>query len=413
MPFARTWPKSQLTVVASVIVLAGVALPASAGPKAPIKYAYEASAPQKPASRTSAPARNVDKATQRIEFRYPGSVQDAGRIEMASVSVPQAPSPVAETSYTEAPQFSPSLQTFDSSVTAAALGTAGRAPLVEAVPLQPLVETFKPAPVLAAAAGNVFETGVAIIYGDEFAGLPTANGEIFDQSALTAAHPSLPLPSVVQVSNPATGKEVFVRVNDRGPFEDGASLQVSREVARVLGFEGAGKAELTMRLVDGKTAAAIAKPREDSVPKLFAASYQAPPPAKAAPTDELLGGDELAGGTTWTAPAQPKRAEVKWPEPPAEWGVAPEAKPEVRKVSASATGSHYVQLASFSDIGNAETLYRGLKSDLPVEIVPARVNGTDFFRVRVGPMATRESAQQLRDRLNAEGKGDGRVVAAE
>lgn len=413
MPFARTWPKSQLTVVASVIVLAGVALPASAGPKAPIKYVYEASAPQKPASRATAAAGNVDKATQRIEFRYPGSVQDAGRIEMASVSVPQAPSPVAETSYTEAPQFSPSLQTFDSSVTAAALGTAGRAPLVEAVPLQPLVETFKPAPVLAAPAGNVFETGVAIIYGDEFAGLPTANGEIFDQSALTAAHPSLPLPSVVQVSNPATGKEVFVRVNDRGPFEDGASLQVSREVARVLGFEGAGKAELTVRLVDGKTAAAIAKPREDSVPKLFAASYQAPPPAKAAPTDELLGGDELAGGTTWTAPAQPKRAEVKWPEPPAEWGVAPEAKPEVRKVSASATGSHYVQLASFSDIGNAETLYRGLKSDLPVEIVPARVNGTDFFRVRVGPMATRESAQQLRDRLNAEGKGDGRVVAAE
>lgn len=412
MPFARTWPKSHLTVVTSAIVLAVVALPAAAGPKASIKYVYETGAPQKPESRTSAPAGNVDKATQRIEFRYPGSVQDAGRIEMASVSIPQASSPVADTSFTEAPQFSPSLKTFDSSATAAALGTAGRAPLVEAVPLQPLVETFKAAPVLAAPAGNVFETGVAIIYGDEFAGLPTANGEIFDQSALTAAHPSLPLPSVVQVSNPATGKEVFVRVNDRGPFEDGAALQVSREVARVLGFEGAGKAELTLRLVDGKTAA-VTKPREESAPKPIAASYQTRQPAKPAPADELLGGDELAGGTTWTAPAEPKRAEVKWPEPPAEWGVAAEAKPDVRKVSASATGSHYVQLASFSDIGNAETLYRGLQSDLPVEIVPARVNGTDYFRVRVGPLASRESAQQLRDRLNAEGKGDGRVVTAE
>lgn len=404
MPFARTWPRSHLTVVASVIVLASVALPAYAGPRAPIKYAYEASAPQKPASRTTAPAGNADKATQRIEFRYPGSAQEAGRVEMASVSVPPATSPVAETSYTEAPQFSPSVQSFDARTTAAAVGAAGRAPLVEAAPLQPLVS---------APAGDVFETGVAIIYGDEFAGLPTANGEIFDQSALTAAHPSLPLPSVVQVSNPATGKEVFVRVNDRGPFEDGASLQVSREVARVLGFEGAGKAELTVRLVDGKAAAAVTKPREEGAPKVIAASYQAPQPAKAAPADELLGGDELAGGTTWTAPAQPKRAEVKWPEPPAEWGVAPEAKPEARKVSATTGGSHYVQLASFSDIGNAETLYRGLKSDLPVEIVPARVNGTDYFRVRVGPLASRESAQQLRDRLNAEGKGDGRVVTAE
>jgi len=412
MPFARTWPKSQLTVVASVLALAAAALPASAGPRAPIKYAYETSLPQKTASRPTAPAGNVDKATQRIEFRYPGSVQDAGRIEMASVSVPQASSPVAETSYTEAPQFSPSLQTFDSRATATALGTAGRAPLVEAVPLQPLVETFKPAPVLAAPAGNIFETGVAIIYGDEFAGLPTANGEIFDQSALTAAHPSLPLPSVVQVFNPANGKEVFVRVNDRGPFEDGASLQVSREVARVLGFDGAGKAELAVRLVDGK-AAVVTKPRAENAPKVIAASYQAPQPAKAAPADELLGGDELAGGTTWIAPAQPQRAAVQWPEPPAAWGVPKEAKPEVRKVSASATGSHYVQLASFSDIGNAETLYRGLKSDLPVEIVPARVNGTDYFRVRVGPLASRESAQHLRDRLTAEGKGDGRVVTAE
>jgi rare lipoprotein A len=301
---------------------------------------------------------------------------------------------------------------FDGRATAAVIGTAGKAPVVEAASLQPLAELPKARAVTDTPAAEVFETGIAIIYGDEFAGLPTANGEIFDQSALTAAHPTLPLPSVVQVSNPANGKDVFVRVNDRGPFEDGASLQVSREVARVLGFEGAGKAELTVGLVDGKTAA-VTQPRAESTPKIIAASYQAPQPSKAAPADELLGGDELAGGTSWTAPADTKRAEVKWPEPPAEWGVAPEAKTDVRKVSASAGGTHFVQLASFSDIGNAETLYRGLKADLPVEIVPARVNGTDYFRVRVGPLASRESAQQLRDRLNAEGKGDGRVVTAE
>jgi rare lipoprotein A len=410
MPFARTWPKSQLTVVASAIVLAAAALPASAGPRAPIKYAYEGTTSAPTVSRTAAPVSSADKATQRIEFRYPGSTGGAGRIEMASATVPQAASPAAEATFTEAPQFAPSTPIFDARTTAAVIGTAGKVPVVEATSLQPLAVVPKAAAAIAAPSGAVFETGVAIVYGDEFDGLPTANGEIFDQSALTAAHPTLPLPSVVQVSNPANGKDVFVRVNDRGPFEDGASLQVSREVARVLGFEGAGKAELTVRLVDEKAASTVAKPREENGPKLITASYQAPQPAKVAPADELLGGDELAGGTSWTAP---KRAEVKWPEPPAEWGVAPETKPAVQKVSASVGGTHFVQLASFSDIGNAETLYRGLKADLPVEIVPARVNGTDYFRVRVGPFASRESAQQLRDRLNAEGKGDGRVVTAE
>ncbi len=399
MPFARTWLPSRLTVVASVFALATAALPASAGPRAPITYAGEASAPQKAASRPAALASNGDKATKRIEFRYPGSAKDTGRIEMASVSAPQPAAPAAETSYSEAPQFLPDTQAFDARSTAATLSTPSRAPVVDAVPLQALAETSQPAK----PAGAVFETVVAIVYGDEFAGLPTANGEIFDQSALTAAHPSLPLPSVVQVSNPATGKEVFVRVNDRGPFEDGASLQVSRQVALALGFERAGKAELTLRLVRDAP-----KATPEATPKLMSLSMQPARAAQPASADELLGGDELAGGTTWTPPAKP-RATVKWPEPPAEWGVAP----EVTKVSAAANGTHYVQLASFSDIGNAETLYRGLKADLPVEIVPARVNGTDYFRVRVGPLSSRESAQQLRDRLNAEGKGDGRVVTAE
>lgn len=88
------------------------------------------------------------------------------------------------------------------------------------------------------------EIGLAIIYGPEFDGLPTANGEIYDQRRMTAAHPSLPLPSIVFLENPATGRQVTVRINDRGPFEDGASLQVSPQVAAELGFVAARKAEL-------------------------------------------------------------------------------------------------------------------------------------------------------------------------
>ncbi len=61
------------------------------------------------------------------------------------------------------------------------------------------------------------ETSVAIVYGAEFDGLPTANGETYDPNAMTAAHPTLPLPSLIQVVNTVTGKEVVLRVNDRAP----------------------------------------------------------------------------------------------------------------------------------------------------------------------------------------------------
>lgn len=404
MPIARTWQRSQATVFASIIVLAAAALPASAGSRAPIRYA-ETGAPAQPAARTTAPVSNADKASQRIEFRYPGSAAGAPKVELATAPAPKLMSPMPEASRSEPPQFTPETSMFDAASTAASIGAGASRPVVETVPLQPVARS---APAVTQAAStlqanaNFYETGVAIVYGDEFAGLPTANGEIFDQAALTAAHPSLPLPSLVQVRNPATGREVVVRVNDRGPFEDGASLQVSRETARVLGFEGAGKAELTYRLV-GSADTAPVSPRSEVKGPVVLAMARTP-----APADELLGGDELAGGNE-TLPAAKPRVAVKWPEPPADWDVAPATQP----LKAAASGTHFVQLASFSDIGNAETMYRGLKGDLPVQIVPARVNGTDYFRVRVGPLDSRDAAVELRDRLDAEGKGDGRVVTAE
>lgn len=411
MPFARTWPTSHLTVVVSVFALAATALPATAGARAPIIYVNEGVPAQQQAA-TPAPAAPVDKASQRIEFRYPGQSVSAGRVSMASATMPKTAPPAVEATWSDAPQFAPLTTSFDAAATAAQATTASRGPIVEATPLKPLVQIQSAAPVAQSVSAGVFEKGIAIIYGDEFDGLPTSNGEIFRQTGLTAAHPSLPLPSLVAVTNPATGREVVVRVNDRGPFEDGAALQVSRQAARALGFEGAGKAELTLRLVGNaplevsKVEPETAAPQPAPAPMLMSLSV-----AKTS-NDELLGGDELAGGTSWTPQPQPqpKRVAVKWPEPPAEWGV----KPEPAKASVSApSGSMYVQLASFSDIGNAEAMYRGLKGNVPVEIVPARVNGTDYFRVRVGPVSSREAAEELRDRLSAEGRGDGRVVTAE
>ncbi|MBU2580468.1 MAG: septal ring lytic transglycosylase RlpA family protein [Alphaproteobacteria bacterium] len=93
------------------------------------------------------------------------------------------------------------------------------------------------------------ETGVASWYGDDFHGKKTANGEIYDMDALTAAHRTLPLPSLVSVTNVKTGKSVIVRINDRGPFRKGRIIDVSAKVAKVLGFADHGVANVRVKYV--------------------------------------------------------------------------------------------------------------------------------------------------------------------
>ncbi len=87
-------------------------------------------------------------------------------------------------------------------------------------------------------------------YGEPFDGQPTANGETYDMYDLTAAHPSLPLGSVVRVVNPRTRRSQVVRINDRGPYVEGRELDVSYEVARRLGFAQRGLARVRLELLE-------------------------------------------------------------------------------------------------------------------------------------------------------------------
>jgi rare lipoprotein A len=80
-------------------------------------------------------------------------------------------------------------------------------------------------------------------------GRRTANGETFDQNALSAAHRTLPLPSIVEVTNLENNKRIVVRVNDRGPFAQGRIIDVSRAAARELGFESDGEARVSVRYI--------------------------------------------------------------------------------------------------------------------------------------------------------------------
>jgi rare lipoprotein A len=110
------------------------------------------------------------------------------------------------------------------------------------------------------------EKGQASYYGKGFHGRPTASGEPFDQDAMTAAHPTLPLGAEVTVTDPATAKQVEVEVNDRGPYVDGRSIDLSQGAAGKLGITHEGVAEVEVEATERQVEQAIDRPKE--VPKV-------------------------------------------------------------------------------------------------------------------------------------------------
>jgi rare lipoprotein A len=95
--------------------------------------------------------------------------------------------------------------------------------------------------------GDVVERGRASWYGEQFHGRRTASGERFDSNALTAAHPSWPFGTVVRVRNVRNGREVTVRINDRGPSVKGRIIDLSQAAAKALGMVSVGHAEVELR----------------------------------------------------------------------------------------------------------------------------------------------------------------------
>jgi rare lipoprotein A len=96
---------------------------------------------------------------------------------------------------------------------------------------------------------NYREEGLASWYGDDFHGRLTANGEVFDMSSLTAAHPTLPMPCYARVTNLSNGKSLIVRVNDRGPYHGNRLMDVSSKAAELLEFKGNGVARVRVEYV--------------------------------------------------------------------------------------------------------------------------------------------------------------------
>ena len=106
------------------------------------------------------------------------------------------------------------------------------------------------------------QEGEASYYGEEFQGKPTASGEPFDQDGMTAAHPALPLGSEVTVTDPSTGKQVEVEVNDRGPYAEGRSIDLSKGAAEELGITKEGVADVEIEATKEQVEKAIGAPQD-------------------------------------------------------------------------------------------------------------------------------------------------------
>ena len=234
--------------------------------------------------------------------------------------------------------------------------------------------------------------GHASWYGKKFHGKATANGERYDMYGMTAAHPTLPLPSYVRVTRLSTNKSVVLRVNDRGPFLNNRLIDLSYVAAYKLRMLSPGSAEV---LVERITPEQIRNWQSAPVPASFAAATTVttvPPPAAASapapvvaqtqepkPVSDTLALSDTArqsASTTSTASAAPPVSSAQVP-------VAP--------------GSMFLQLGAFADASKAQALAARVSSQIPADLsASVRVDqgSNNLHRVRIGPFANREAAVQ-------------------
>ena len=243
------------------------------------------------------------------------------------------------------------------------------------------------------------ETGIASWYGNEFAGKPTANGEIFDPNELSAAHRTLPLPSIVRVTNLENGRAIALRINDRGPYAHGRIIDLSRRAAQLLGFHVKGTAKVRVEIMEeesralaaagGRTAPGEGKPQAAPAATVVAEALPGSVPAPAG-----------------TAPVLPKPAPVS---AVALAGTTPEPDGRVWQVPVRPT-QIYVQAGAFASYENARQLSTRLSAIRRAEVTPALVGNQKFYRVRLGPIPSVEEADQVLARVISSGHPEARIV---
>lgn len=259
--------------------------------------------------------------------------------------------------------------------------------------------------------------GVASWYGNQFHRRPTANGEIFDMYAVSAAHTTLPLPSIVEVTNLENGRSLKVRVNDRGPFVGNRVIDLSHEAARQLGFDRKGLAKVRVRYVGPaplKGAGSARRAEADEAPVAPVGSI-APPPVAQMRTESPYGPYAAYADEVWTAPQAPVVSQSALPPAAASGGIqtaqAPLPPARVTIAAPSPSSLYRIQAGAFGDPANAQRALdtlSGAGADGVIEAVDR--DGATLYRVMIQAANDEAKAFELRELVAGYGFFDARVI---
>jgi len=271
------------------------------------------------------------------------------------------------------------------------------------------------------------ETGIASWYGTGFQGKRTANGEVFNMNELTAAHRTLQMPSLVRVTNLENGRSIVVRVNDRGPFKKSRVMDVSSKAADLLGFKGAGTAKVRLDVLKNESIRVAELAKSGVSTQGYEMAYNQDLTKSGTKRNTYTPVMET-GGVYEVASLQPLKLQPVEVEKLSSGDdtnrtIAPPAPvisghtrngqfyPDPVVTMQPVVPTHiYVQLGSFSQAENAQRLAASVKSLGNAQVYPANVNGTTFYRVRVGPISSVEQADAAMARAVAAGQKQALIV---
>jgi len=292
------------------------------------------------------------------------------------------------------------------------------------------------------------DVGMASWYGGEFHNKLTANGEMFDMNAFSAAHKTLPMPSIVEVTNLDNGKKLRLRINDRGPFVGERIIDVSRAAAVALGFNQQGLAKVRVRYIgpakllgpsdvaSGNTPAPSSpyyatNPEYQPSPDTMAEQDIAPIPlglAPPAPTPAPMYGQSSSGisatqlpplqnATTVSdnqyaaqtqAPEYAVQSIAPEPEVPAPTQSQPQPRPQ--QYTPPATGPYQVVVGAFASQASAQALAQQLGGMGRASLVPVDRAGQTLYRVVVNGLSDETQARIVQERAISMGLTDARMV---
>ncbi len=314
--------------------------------------------------------------------------------------------------------------------------------------------------------------GMASWYGPGFHGKSTATGETFDTHDLTAAHPTLPMPSLVRVTNLENGKMIVARVNDRGPFARNRIIDLSKASAERLGVKGLAKVRVQYlqeesnqylaavkegrnidmaayndQLESKKSASLLAatapsdstfiieennnstrynSAANDAAPIMSVSGSDLQQPAKKPSHNifvrEAFAGDERQPAVADQPPVTVAEESVKTPSKRGGEVVlrSPSLKRDepvyaekaaiAKQVAPVMGGGYYVQVGSFSQKVNADAMKNKIAGYGPVDVGSAEISGHSWWRVRSGPFSAEEDADAALEKIRNNGAPDARKV---